>query len=272
MKKGEALKKICLDNEPPPDTLVVIAHPDDEVIGLGGRLRHLKDASFIHVTDGAPEDMNDAIACGFKTRRAYAEERRNELFSALALASIDPAQCFEAGFADQESSHDLPEVAERLYVLIKAIAPEAVMTLAYEGGHPDHDSTSFGVHAACAMIEAGGGKAPEIIEFPLYHSKSGEMAILEFLTSRNDEITLVLSEEERETKKLMISRFKTQKRILSPFPLSFERFRLAPAYDFAAPPHGGDVFYDSFDWGIKSREWNALAREAMRKLGIKGKI
>ena len=64
-------------------TLIVAAHPDDEIIGAGAQLPRLSQAYFLHLTDGAPKDMRDASALGFVTREAYAEARRREFFEAF---------------------------------------------------------------------------------------------------------------------------------------------------------------------------------------------
>ena len=40
---------------------VVVAHPDDEMIGLGSRLSELGGVTLVYVTDGAPRDGRDSV-------------------------------------------------------------------------------------------------------------------------------------------------------------------------------------------------------------------
>src|SRR4051812_25308763 len=93
---------------------VVVAHPDDEVIGLGSRLRRLFNAQFVHVTDGAPRDLRDTRRAGFTKREDYALARRRELHSALEVAGIAPKQTLEIGIVDQEASLRLVGLSLRL--------------------------------------------------------------------------------------------------------------------------------------------------------------
>ena len=57
---------------------LVVAHPDDEAIALGGSLHLLRDLLMVHATDGAPRGTTK----GFASRDAYAAARRAELAQA----------------------------------------------------------------------------------------------------------------------------------------------------------------------------------------------
>jgi hypothetical protein len=62
----------------------------------------------------------------------------------------------------------------------------------------------------------------------------------------------------------MLGCFRTQSETLAPFGVDAERFRLAPAYDFAQPPHPGALFYEQFDWGMTGDRFRAIAREVLQ--------
>ena len=74
LSMDEILEWLCAGRDdrrkesPSPRVALVVAHPDDEVIGAGGRLSHWQDCHIIYVTDGAPQNSLDAAAAGFGTR------------------------------------------------------------------------------------------------------------------------------------------------------------------------------------------------------------
>jgi len=248
-------------------TLILAAHPDDEVVGLGGQLARFEDVHIVHVTDGAPADMRDAAANGFGTRAEYAQVRRCELFAALSLAKISVSRCRFLGVADQEASYEMPAIARRLRELFVRLAPDVVYTHPYEGGHPDHDATAFAAHCACRMI---GADAPALGEFTSYHARGGRLRVYEFLPcAGRNEISSPLSRETAALKDRMLDAFATQRGTLLPFyACRAEKRRCAPDYDFCAPPHGGMLYYDMFEWGIHGAEWRARAARALAELGL----
>jgi LmbE family N-acetylglucosaminyl deacetylase len=317
-----------------PSYMVLAAHPDDETIGAGGLLGRLRPEAVIHVTDGAPRDLAWAPAAN-GDGPGYARARRRELEAAMALAGVPAERLVSLGIVDQEAVLGMPEIAERLAELFSDLAPDRVLTLSYEGGHPDHDATAFAAHAAAELLRRRGRGAPELWEMALYHAGEGRMVIGEFLPgsprSRKDlrgstpllssphprpspaqgggthggpffsvdkdppakgssplggvvggdggrtgggctseeEVVLPLSPAEAERKRRMIAAFATQQKTLRPFlSLPPERFRPAPAYRFAEPPHPGPLQYEVWGFPMDGGTWRGHARQALRVLGL----
>jgi LmbE family N-acetylglucosaminyl deacetylase len=251
---------------PAPVLAVVVAHPDDETIGGGARLPRLGDALFVCVTDGAPRDTTDAAAAGFPTREQYAAARRQEFSAVLAAAGIHP-RVSHLEFVDQEASLNLSLLARTLAELFRVAQPEAILTHSYEGGHPDHDATALAVHTACRLLERSGSPLPLILEMASYNGSYGVMETESFLPAGGcEEVTLVLSEEERRFKARLFERYRTQQHVLRGFPMRVERFRVAPEYDFTKPPHPGRLFYENFAWGMNGARWRELARACREEL------
>jgi len=236
---------------------LVVAHPDDETIAAGASLHLMPGLLLVHVTDGAPVRLADFHRNGFATPAAYGDAREAELQAALGVAGVQPHRA-RLRVPDQDAMLHLAGIAAELGRLFDAHAIQAVLTHAYEGGHPDHDATALATHLAARA------HGIPVIEFPAYHAGPGsEMEVQRFLPAATAPETLVrLSPGETDRKRAMLDCFHTQAGVLHLFAASMERFRPAPAYDFTAPPHPGLLNYERWGWEMTAARWCELARQA----------
>lgn len=254
--------------EPEPQVLVVLAHPDDEVLAVGGRLERFRKARFLTITDGAPRNGLDARDHGFATLEAYRESRLEEMLQALSKAGLSGAVApkFAGQVPDQEAAFHLVDLAHAIAREMAAFKPEAVLTHPYEGGHPDHDACAFAVHAAVRLLSDG---SLPILESPFYHAgEDGTMRTGDFLLDGPGSSVLVshLDASEQQNKRERLACFASQTSTLAQFSVEKEQYRFAPAYDFTRPPHQGTLLYEQFPWGMNGVVFRALAAEALKEL------
>lgn len=257
---------------PVPRTAVVVAHPDDEVVGIGSRLPRLKSAQFVYVTDGAPRDGRDASTHGLSVSE-YREARKREREAGLRLCGIPPAQTLDFGCVDQEAALELAARSRRLADLFTQWRTEAVITHPYEGGHPDHESAAFMVHAAAALLRGRGEPAPDIVEMTSYHRGRDGLRTGGFLPGERGEVTVQLTPEELALRRAVIDAHVTQRRTLTIFEgVTQEGWRRAPTYDFGQRPHEGPLWYEHLGWPIDGTRFSQLATEALRELGLEAPL
>lgn len=247
-----------------PRAMLVFAHPDDETVALGARLGRFRSAILVHATDGAPRNEQDSRAKGFASLDDYRQAREEELTRALAISGLRGIQRERLGIPDQEASLHLPFLVRELERLLAQHKPEVIFTHPYEGGHPDHDACAFAVHRAIALLRKRGEAAPEIVEAAFYHAGRNGIEAGDFLPTDEEPVPAeyLLTEEERRRKQARLACFTTQRETLRNFSLTYERFRIAPHYDFSQLPHSGEILYDRFPWGATSDRFCELARAA----------
>lgn len=263
------------DVSPMPRALLVFAHPDDETIALGARLRRFRGAQLILATDGAPRDEADSRTHGFSSWMGYRDARARELANMLSMAGIGHTTYHSLAIPDQQASFQLPDLTRRIAEHIRSFRPEIIFTHPYEGGHPDHDACAFAVRYACALAASPSGMQTLIAEAAFYHAGPNGLKTEMFLPPpeppphappNGPHIIRVLTPKEQTHKRQRLDCFFSQRATLARFPCAMERFRIAPRYDFTSPPHHGPTHYDHFPWGITSGQFCRLAAEAMREL------
>ena len=257
-----------LDHHHAPVVLLV-AHPDDEIIGVGGQLSSWPGRLLcVHATSGSPADGADAARAGFGSREAYATARRHESERALAIAGLPPTCLLQLPFVDQSLAWRLDDLTIVVESLLQSTRPAAVITHAYEGGHPDHDAVSLAVATALARWPPERGSLPRRLEFAGYHEgDTGELVTNGFGVPRNGtERRIALDAAHRRQKTAMFACFDSQREVLCAFGTDEEWLREAPQYDYSRPPNGGRVWYDRFHWGIDSATWCRRAADCLAQL------
>lgn len=253
-------------------TLVLVAHPDDETIGCGALLQRIREPVVAFCTDGAPRDEYFWKRHG--SRLEYARVRQEEARRALGIIGVSETEFLGAtplpsdeGIVDQELHRKMDVACEQLTAIVRRHRPEAIITTAYEGGHPDHD--------ACSVLAASIGRQHELAvwEFPLYHRiSSGEMVFQRFIVpEQREEVVLEVTPEELENKEEMVRAYSSQHPFLFEFDTKIERFRRQHAYDYSRPPHPGQLNYEAWQWPITGAQVCAAfgkfvqARAAVRR-------
>ena len=114
------------------DILVVAAHPDDEVLGMGGTIKKLaKQKNKIHlcvVSDGA---------AAVKDKKKLVAQRKNACLKAGKLLGIST---FDFLMLPDMKLDDIPQLEINLLLekLIKKYNPVTVYTTPYSDFHKDH--------------------------------------------------------------------------------------------------------------------------------------
>lgn len=246
-------------------TLVVPAHPDDETLWTGIVLADRRLVSFVHLTDGAPRDLYFARRGGCKSREEYARLRSEELRSALLVLGLPDAPRLSLAACDQEAALELTRLTRAISLEIDACGIELVLTHAYDGGHPDHDSAAFVTRAAIACSS----KKPVLLEFPGYHASDVTQDLVTgFLPGEAPALTRALTPRETRRKRRALACFESQREVISRLTFDTESLRVAGRIDFGAPPHGGRLHYETHGWPLDGQQFRREVRRAAHALGL----
>ena len=233
--------------------MVLVAHPDDESIACGGLLQKMRDPFVVFATDGAPED--EFFWGKHGSRAAYSKVRQQEARAALAHVGVHEVKFLvddatnPAHLVDQRLFRAIPETLELLRPIVQQLRPQALLTLAYEGGHPDHDTCSF------LSSRLGSEFHLPVWEAPLYHRTSDGGGVYQrFVNEQGEVIEYSVNGEDLERKQRMLGSYKSQFDALPHFRADLERFRPQFPYDYKQPPHAGRLNYEVWEWKMTGRE------------------
>src|SRR5262249_46980285 len=126
---------------------------------------------------------------------------------------------------DQVLFQNLAPALAALDRVAEDFQPDAVLTLAYEGGHPDHD--------ACSLLgcELARQRAIPVWEAPLYHRSQKETSIYQRFIQEHEVVEYPVTGDELARKQQMLACYKSQFSALPSFEIARERFRVQAQYD-----------------------------------------
>lgn len=269
----------------PRRTLIVLAHPDDECVTYGALLQRMAEPTVRFMTDGAPRDSYFWGRYG--SREAYAALRQQEARRALAHVSVTRVEFVSDGYhasrngnletrqhrpaasdvlVDQELFRALPAAWRELADAIERLQPQALFTLAYEGGHPDHDSCNLLVSLAAKTFGLPAWESP--IYNRAIHGEAEQFAPQQFARANGTEIDIRPTAIEVERKRMMWKEYASQGDFLQFFSPEVESLRPLPAYDYSMPPHEGQLNYERWQWPMTGSD---VCREFVSFLNREGK-
>jgi LmbE family N-acetylglucosaminyl deacetylase len=233
-------------------TLVLVAHPDDECLAFGALLQRMREPLVVFATNGAPADPY--FWQKYNSRESYAALRQQEALRSLHVAGVKDVLFLAdmpggGHLVDQELFRNLRGAYELLADIIARRMVTALLTLAYEGGHPDHDS--------CSVLAAQLARWASIQcwEAALYHrNEDGSGAFQEFVQASDDSVDVAPTEVEQERKREMCAAYSSQGDFLRRFDVAREIVRPQIAYDYSRPPHQGKTNYESWEWKMTAQE------------------
>lgn len=224
--------------------LFVFPHPDDDIF-VGGTLSLLVRAGVVvdaaWMTSGGYDGLDRV--------------REGEIARAMDIAGVERRHLLR--LPDGGLVRVLDEACAALAALIAGLQPIAVIGPAFEGGHADHDATSFAVAEACRRA---GGIVP-IFEYPCYapDADAPKGLRLSAFPARSSGVSWVeLDEAATRCKAAMVEAYASQQPVFDLLGWQLTReefFRNCPHdRDHRRPPCAGlDSYAHWFNWRSPDR-------------------
>ena len=235
-------------------TLIIVAHPDDEAVTCAALMQRMREPYVLFCTDGAPLDPYFWKQYGW--REAYSLVRQEEARLALSHVGVKKVEFLKTRsgehIIDQQLFQRLPQAVEGASDVVSRVRPEALLTLAYEGGHPDHDS--------CTLITSVIARERSLPawEMPVQRLfQKVEHRGQTFTPAPQPAISLHPTTEEIARKRKVLEAYASQGHGLVRFDSVEETFRPLPEYNYAQPPHEGVLNYEAWQWPMTGKQVSA---------------
>lgn len=225
--------------------LILVPHPDDEVVGAAHAIERLiaagGEAFGAYLTTGVPPRAArwfgnaTSYARAVETRWQEATRVRERLGMQSALRRALPARSLKT---------DLSGAFDALAKVTRRLEIDRIWTPAYEGGHQDHDAGNF----LAAQLAGPFSNQLRVFEFAEYNYAGRQVQSQNFPDSTGAETRLELDAEARLRKQNLLSLYASERRNLGAIRFEHESFRPLAEHDYRSAPHAGPLFYERFHW------------------------
>ena len=201
-----------------PRILVLVPHPDDEVVGCGaaiGRARAQGSRVFaLYLSNGVPDR---ALFWPWQRagHAAQVATRWREAEAAQAMLGLE-----EAGRQDLPTRTlrlRMAETQELIARTLEATGATMLWTPAYEGGHQDHDVAN----AIASRLRTRAA----VWEFSEYHNAGGRVHAQAFIAENGSEAMLALAAAEAARKRAALALYPSERANLGHVGSAREAFR-----------------------------------------------
>jgi LmbE family N-acetylglucosaminyl deacetylase len=224
-------------------TLIIVAHPDDEAVTCAALMQRMQEPSVLFCTDGAPLDPYFWSRHG--SREAYSLLRQEEARLALSRVGVQKVEFLKTHsgkhIIDQQLFRRLPVAIDAASEVVSRLRPAALLTLAYEGTHPDHDSCSF---LSSITADECSLTAWEMPVYKLFREENRKFQ--KSIPAPEPYISLQPTSDEIVRKRHALQAYTSQGDFLVRFDSAAESFRPMVGYDYAQPPHAGVLGYEAW--------------------------
>ena len=230
MTAHEVLAYVADDRPVPGRHLVLVAHPDDEVISASAAISCLKDVVVLQLTDDSADRETERTTAYQAMDWSMSVERGGVPFRTAHLMAM--------GFC-----HWVVSFLENIDIL---------WTHPYEGGHLDHDTA--------AWIGQTVGPHCLRLEFASYHATATGQTFGDFWPeAQSPSVTVQLTGERLARKQAALAAYASQAHILRKFPHpEREVYRQAPVYDFSKPAPPPRSRWDVKDYQPSTETWRQI--------------
>ncbi|QWZ08277.1 PIG-L family deacetylase [Nocardioides panacis] len=180
--------------------LVVVAHPDDETLALGGTLAELA-ATGVHVQVVSLTSGEAALDHVGEPVGDLAARRRAELHRAGAALGL--AGCTALGLPDSRLADDPGRVEAAVRGAVETHRPDRVATLWHADPHPDHRAVSRAALAVC-----GPDRVAEFLLWTVHWTDPVDVP--------DDVAQVALGEAARRARRTALAGYRTQVEPLAP--------------------------------------------------------